>query len=241
MYQTLEALPRRCVPDAAQAVEARGDNQRAVAVELHGGDGVRVGGQHAEALAALDVPDAHRLVEGAADNEVGLWVEGAVEDVARVPRQHLEALPLLDVPHPHRLVVGRRAHVVGVRGPRTVRDSVAVPDKFADVLPRHGVPDHHGLVGRRAREELAAVREFDARHRLLVPLERALQPVARALGGRGGLLLLVRRVRPALHLHVVSHGRGRSRGLPFCRRRRRCGGSRRRRRSLHLHPPALPP
>lgn len=77
-------MPSRSIPYPAQPIIATRANQRALPVKTHGGDGIRVRGEHLEALPGLDVPDPNRLVEGSRHDHVGLWVVGDAEDVVGV-------------------------------------------------------------------------------------------------------------------------------------------------------------
>ena len=63
VYQGLQALARGCVPDPAEAVVTGGDDEAAVAVEMHGADGVAVGRQGFQAFAGAYVPDADTFVK----------------------------------------------------------------------------------------------------------------------------------------------------------------------------------
>lgn len=92
--ERLETLARGRVPNATQTIVAARDDERAVAVEVHGRDRVAVGRQRAQALARAHVPDAHVLVERARHDQIRLRVEVATEHVVRVALQRAHALAL---------------------------------------------------------------------------------------------------------------------------------------------------
>ena len=77
-----------------EAVVAPGHNQRAITIEVHAGDRVRVGRQRLQTLALAHVPYPHRLVKRPGHDEVRLRVEVDAEHVVRVAAQHLDGLPL---------------------------------------------------------------------------------------------------------------------------------------------------
>lgn len=72
------------VPNPAKAVVATGNDERAVAVEIDGGDGIGMRGKDLETPGGLDVPDPDGLVEGAGDEGVAVGAEGGAEDVVGV-------------------------------------------------------------------------------------------------------------------------------------------------------------
>ncbi len=74
VYQSFQALPRGCVPDAAEAVVRGRNDQRAIPVEMDSTDWVTVGGQRFQAFACADIPNAYTLVEWATDNQIWLQI-----------------------------------------------------------------------------------------------------------------------------------------------------------------------
>ena len=90
--ESLEARAGSGVPDLAGAVVAGGDDQRAVAVEVHGRHRHRVGPDAVLARAGLDVPHPHRLVERPRHDQARLRVEVHAEHHVRVPAEGLPAL-----------------------------------------------------------------------------------------------------------------------------------------------------
>ena len=68
VYQGLQTLTWGCVPNTAKAVVTWTDDQGAVAVEMHGADGVTVGWQGFEAFAGAYIPNPNTFVKWATDN-----------------------------------------------------------------------------------------------------------------------------------------------------------------------------
>ncbi len=82
--QRFEALTRRRVPDTAKAVVTAGDDKGAVAIKVHGGDGVGMRRKRLETLSGADVPNSDAFVERSGHDEVRLRVKVAAEDVIGV-------------------------------------------------------------------------------------------------------------------------------------------------------------
>ncbi|KOM33524.1 hypothetical protein LR48_Vigan01g308000 [Vigna angularis] len=166
----LDAVASGGVPDSAEAVVAAGDDEGAVAVEVHGGDGVGVGGEDLEALAGLHIPNPNGLVEGAGDDDVRLRVEIDAEDKVSVALQRLYKGPRRHVPEAEGLVVGGGDEEAGVGGEGEVRHALLVPRVLLHRGEREavgvgvGVREAVGsksLVGGGGGEEAAIGGEFD--------------------------------------------------------------------------------
>lgn len=82
--ECLQALTTGRVPDSAEAVVTGWHNERSIAIEVNGRDGIGVCREGLQALSCSDVPNSHRLVEAARHNEITLRVEVAAEDVVTV-------------------------------------------------------------------------------------------------------------------------------------------------------------
>lgn len=140
--QRLQASPIFGVPDLARAVVTPRNNERAVAVEVHGRHRHGVSPDHVKALASLDLPDAYRLVERSGDDEAGLGVEVDAEDEVGVAPEGLEAVEGgSGGPDAEGAVVGGGADVVGVGGPGEVGDALGVADEAVEEGEGGGGPD----------------------------------------------------------------------------------------------------
>lgn len=124
-----DAVAGSRVPDATEPVVAARHDHGAIAIEVHSGDGLGVGRQHAEALPGLDLPNAYRLVEGPRGEDVAVGAEGDAESVVGVARERLdEAGPAAggEVPDADGAVVGGGGEEAAVGGEGEVRDALAV-------------------------------------------------------------------------------------------------------------------
>ncbi|KAM1091494.1 hypothetical protein ACFX13_019268 [Malus domestica] len=82
--QCLGAVTSGGIPGPAQPIIAAGDDNRAIPIEIDGGDRVEVSRQNLQAFPGLNIPNTHRFVEGTRDDHIGLWVEVGAEDVVGV-------------------------------------------------------------------------------------------------------------------------------------------------------------
>lgn len=146
--ERLQASPGGGVPNLARPVVASGDDERPIAVEVHGGHGKGVSPDDVKALPGLHLPDTNRFVEGTGDNEVGLGIEIDTEHKAGVTAEGLHALAGggACVPDAEGTVVGGGADVVRVGGPGEVGDALGVTKEALDEGEGGRRPDDDALV-----------------------------------------------------------------------------------------------
>lgn len=106
--ERLQALAARRVPYSTETVVARRHNERSIAVEVNGRDGIRVSGKRFQTLSCSHIPDTYGLVEAAGDNEIALRIEIATEDVIAVAFEGLQTFAAAQLPNLQRLVVTSR-------------------------------------------------------------------------------------------------------------------------------------
>ncbi|KAM1167586.1 hypothetical protein ACFX19_030131 [Malus domestica] len=86
------------IPGPAQPIVAARNDNRAIPIEINGGDRVGVSRQNLQAFPGLDIPNTHRFVEGTGDDHIGLRVEVGAEDVVGVAMEGLDGLAGGNVP-----------------------------------------------------------------------------------------------------------------------------------------------
>ena len=159
-----DAVTGSRVPDAAEPVVAPRHDHVALAIKVHGGDGLGMGRQHAEALPGPNLPHAHRLVEGPRGEDVAMGAEGDAKGVVGVARERLDkACPAADgeVPDADGAVIGSGGEEAAVGGEGEVGDALSMACELRNGGEIGGRPHAKKLVGGGGGEKAAIRGELD--------------------------------------------------------------------------------
>mmetsp|Transcript_78738 Transcript_78738/g.236038 ORF Transcript_78738/g.236038 Transcript_78738/m.236038 type:complete len:329 (+) Transcript_78738:1185-2171(+) len=213
-------------PHTHGVVAARRDDLIAVRVPRDTGDKVVVPFDGEYLVAVAHTPELHGLVVRGRREHVAVWRVGHFGDPVEVPQHVVRALLVAHPPQLHRRVGAARADEIVVRverdrqrrervGVHVVVDTAQLGDHGPALGGRRRVlvvlPDPHVVVVGPRADHLAAVRERDALHPLLVAREReqhvprvVIPQLGRLVGGAREDHLAVRRECNAVHASAVA-------------------------------------